>query len=210
MGQMTRDTDYRLDWVGVNHYDTAHPHSHVVVRGLDEDGQVVGLKRDYLTHGLRYRLQDVLTQELGPRPREHLLEQRLEQDHTTPPGRSLDDVWDRPLIGNRLSGIYHTPEHKNYGDVHPDNQVRFWTERAALEAGFRRAANDHYGPGTGLARTLPDHAAFEREALDQGRLVGAATRSVGRGLGLGGVLPREAPVGPGLRARLDPDQDRER
>ena len=42
---------------------------------------------------------------------------------------------------------------KKYGDVTPKNQVRFWTERAAQKAGYRRAANDHDGPGTGVART---------------------------------------------------------
>ena len=42
---------------------------------------------------------------------------------------------------------------KSYGNVAPKNQVRFRTEREAQQAGYRRAANDHYGPGTGVART---------------------------------------------------------
>jgi hypothetical protein len=68
-------------------------------------------------------------------------------------GEALDLTrrWDKPLIGNRNSQIYHTPEHKNYGDVHPKNQVRFWTEQEAIDAGYRRAANDHYGRGSGEA-----------------------------------------------------------
>ena len=50
----------------------------------------------------------------------------------------------------------------NYGEVHPQNQERFWTERAAMDAGYRRAANDHYGPGSGQAR----EAAEERAHTD--------------------------------------------
>ena len=65
----------------------------------------------------------------------------------------LDKRWTTPLLGNRVSQIYHTPEQKSYGNVAPKNQVRFRTEREAQQAGYRRAANDHYGPGTGVART---------------------------------------------------------
>ena len=64
----------------------------------------------------------------------------------------LDKRWKTPLIGNRLSQIYHTPAQQSYGNVAPKNQVRFRTEREAQQAGYRRAANDHYGPGTGVAR----------------------------------------------------------
>jgi hypothetical protein len=76
------------------------------------------------------------------------------RDH--PPARpvvDLDKRWDRPLLGNRVSHIYHTPAQKNYGNIAPKNQVRFRTEREAQQAGYRRAANDHYGAGTGVART---------------------------------------------------------
>jgi hypothetical protein len=30
---------------GVNHYDTAHPHAHLVVRGVDREGREVRLDR---------------------------------------------------------------------------------------------------------------------------------------------------------------------
>jgi hypothetical protein len=77
--------------------------------------------------------------------------------------QDLTRRWERPLIGNRVSQIYHTPDHKNYGDVHPKNQVHFWTEQQALDAGFRRATNDHHGRGPGLPMTADDrHAPGER------------------------------------------------
>ena len=60
--------------------------------------------------------------------------------------------------GSRRSIIRQTQQ--SYGNVAPKNQVRFRTEREAQQAGYRRAANDHYGPGTGVARTAePTRAA---------------------------------------------------
>lgn len=86
---------------------------------------------------------------------------------------ALDKVWSKPLIGNRLSQIYHTPEHLNYGDVNPKNQVRFWTERAAQAAGYRRARNEHYGRGTGVLRTEQTRSRQgpQRQAMQQTRSV---------------------------------------
>lgn len=78
MAQMEHDTGYKLDWVAANHYDTAHPHTHIVVRGLEQEGREVGLKRDYMARGFQYRTQDILTQDLGQRSLEQTLEHRQE------------------------------------------------------------------------------------------------------------------------------------
>jgi hypothetical protein len=75
------------------------------------------------------------------------------------PAISVADLtrrWALPLIGNKRSGIYHTYEHKNYGEVHPKNQVRFWTEQEAQDAGYRRAVNEHYGRGSGKPMTVEE------------------------------------------------------
>ena len=75
------------------------------------------------------------------------------------PSLSVEDLtkrWALPLIGNKTSQIYHTYEQKNYGDVHPKNQVQFWTEHEAIDAGYRRAANDHYGRGSGTPMTVEE------------------------------------------------------
>lgn len=84
---------------------------------------------------------------------EERLTKLLEHGATLGLDRDLTHRWNQPLIGNKNSQIYHTPEHKNYGDVAPKNQVHFWTEQAAMDAGYRRAVNDHYGRGTGVAMT---------------------------------------------------------
>jgi len=205
MAQMERDTGYQLDWVAANHYDTPHPHTHIVVRGLDQAGQEVGLKRDYIARSFSYRTQDILTQDLGQRSSAHTI------DHTLDRNEDLDRIWDRPLIGNRISGIYHTPEQANYGDVHPRNQERFWTEREAIAAGYRHAANDHYGPGTGIARELQAGREASLDAAHDVERLSAV--GVGRSLGVSVAvtLPSEARVGGGIRARLrDPEHDHDR
>lgn len=73
-----------------------------------------------------------------------------------PTMEELTRRWACPLIANKVSGIYHTSRHANYGDVHPKNQERFWTEQEAIDAGYRRALNDDYGPGTGIPMTIEE------------------------------------------------------
>ncbi|HEV3189557.1 MAG TPA: DUF3363 domain-containing protein, partial [Polyangiaceae bacterium] len=50
-----------------NHYDTEHPHAHLIVRGVDRDGRELRLDRAYISNGLRSRAQELATEELGPR-----------------------------------------------------------------------------------------------------------------------------------------------
>jgi type IV secretory pathway VirD2 relaxase len=66
MRQMEEDLGTRLDWVAVDHFNTGHPHSHVVVRGRDELGKDLIIAQDYITDGMRLRAQELVTLELGP------------------------------------------------------------------------------------------------------------------------------------------------
>ncbi|WP_183754282.1 relaxase/mobilization nuclease domain-containing protein, partial [Pseudochelatococcus contaminans] len=65
--QMEHDLGTRLDWVAVDHWNTAHPHVHLIVRGVHDDGQDLVISRDYVKEGMRDRARDLITQELGPR-----------------------------------------------------------------------------------------------------------------------------------------------
>lgn len=67
MQQMEADLGTKLDWVAVDHYNTAHPHSHIVVRGKNDRGDNLRIAREYLTQGLRERAQEIVTLDLGPR-----------------------------------------------------------------------------------------------------------------------------------------------
>ncbi len=53
--QMEKDLDTRLDWVAVDHWNTEHPHVHLIVRGVREDGQDLVISRDYIKEGMRDR-----------------------------------------------------------------------------------------------------------------------------------------------------------
>lgn len=85
MGHVEEDLGTRLDWVAVNHYDTDHPHTHVLLRGTDGDGQPLTIQRSYITHGLRYRAQEAATRALGPR-----MEQTPEHEITRTPQPARD------------------------------------------------------------------------------------------------------------------------
>ena len=67
MTEAERDLGTKLDWVAVDHFNTGHPHAHVVVRGRDDLGKDLVIARDYLTQGLRARAVDLANLDLGPR-----------------------------------------------------------------------------------------------------------------------------------------------
>jgi type IV secretory pathway VirD2 relaxase len=67
MRQVEKDLGTKLDWVGVDHWNTDNPHVHVILRGRADDGKDLVIARDYISNGMRARAQDLVTQELGPR-----------------------------------------------------------------------------------------------------------------------------------------------
>jgi type IV secretory pathway VirD2 relaxase len=66
MRQMETDLGTKLDWVAADHFNTGHPHSHIIVRGKDDRGDDLVIARDYISHGLRARASELVTRELGP------------------------------------------------------------------------------------------------------------------------------------------------
>src|ERR1019366_8475942 len=48
-----RDGVEKDGWAAVNHFDTSHPHAHVVVRGIDRDGRELRIARGYISTGMR-------------------------------------------------------------------------------------------------------------------------------------------------------------
>ena len=67
MDQMEKDLGTKLDWVGVDHWNTDNPHVHIILRGRADDGQDLVIARDYIKEGMRARAADLVTQDLGPR-----------------------------------------------------------------------------------------------------------------------------------------------
>ncbi|MEL6728526.1 MAG: DUF3363 domain-containing protein [Pseudomonadota bacterium] len=65
VSQMEIDLETKLDWVAVDHYNTEHPHTHIVMSGKRDDGKDLVISKDYLSHGMRERGSAFLTRELG-------------------------------------------------------------------------------------------------------------------------------------------------
>jgi type IV secretory pathway VirD2 relaxase len=65
MRQMEKDLDTRLDWIAVDHHNTGHPHTHIIVRGVTGDGKILNIAGDYIAHGVRHRASELVTLELG-------------------------------------------------------------------------------------------------------------------------------------------------
>ena len=73
MGKMERDLATRLDWVAVDHWDTDNPHTHIVLRGVDDSGEDLFIAREYISHGMRFRACRLATDWLGPRTEREIL-----------------------------------------------------------------------------------------------------------------------------------------
>ncbi|MGO8847680.1 MAG: DUF3363 domain-containing protein [Methylocella sp.] len=65
MRQMEKDLDTSLDWIAVDHHNTGHPHTHIIVRGATDDGKILNIAGDYIAHGIRHRASELVTLELG-------------------------------------------------------------------------------------------------------------------------------------------------
>lgn len=91
MDQASRDLGTPLDWVAIDHWNTEHPHIHILVRGRADDGNDLVISRDYISVGLRARAGDLVTRELGPRT-ELENRQRLETDMTAERWTRIDRV----------------------------------------------------------------------------------------------------------------------
>ncbi|XHC09187.1 DUF3363 domain-containing protein [Labrenzia sp. ac12] len=116
MRQMEKDLGTKLDWVGVDHWNTDNPHIHIILRGKADDGQDLVISRDYIKEGMRARAQDLVTLELGPRTdldiRQHL-QRQVEAEHWTQLDRQLvrdgrrTGIIDMAPDPNRMPDEYH-------------------------------------------------------------------------------------------------------
>jgi type IV secretory pathway VirD2 relaxase len=79
MAQMEKDLDRRLLWAAVNHHNTDHPHVHIVVRGVDAEGEEFRIPPRYIKNDMRIQAQQLLTRELGPRAELEIARQRSQE-----------------------------------------------------------------------------------------------------------------------------------
>ncbi|MDX8541549.1 relaxase/mobilization nuclease RlxS [Mesorhizobium abyssinicae] len=92
MAQMQEDLGTKLDWVAVDHFNTGHPHTHIIIRGKDDRGENLVIAREYISCGLRERAVELVSLDLGPRTDweiEQRLRQEMEQERFTSIDRQL-------------------------------------------------------------------------------------------------------------------------
>jgi len=79
MAQAEHDLGTKLDWVAVDHFNTDQPHTHIMLRGVDDRGENLVIAREYIAHGFRERAAELATLDLGPRT-DREIHDRLRRD----------------------------------------------------------------------------------------------------------------------------------
>ena len=195
--QMEQDLGTKLDWVAGDHFNTRHPHTHLVIRGKDDHGKDLVIARNYIAHGMRTRAANLITRELGPETEieaSRKLHQEVTAERFTRLDRSIlrdatdgslelaakpakDPVWH----SNRM-GRLRTLERMGLAE---ENKPGHWHIDVALEAKLRRMSErgdiiktiHRELAATGLSRAPGNYSIFDPERGDQ-RLIG---RVVGEG-----------------------------
>ena len=121
MQQMEADLGTKLDWIAVDHANTGHPHSHILLRGVTEDGKTLYIAGDYIAYGIRERASEIVTRELG-RQSELEVTKQLEREVTADRFTGLD----RMLIAEQHG--------REFSDLRPGQDMRdtFRQNRALL------------------------------------------------------------------------------
>ncbi len=106
MDRMSEDLGTRLDWVAVDHFNTGHPHSHILLRGKDDKGKDLIIARDYLTSGIRERAGELVNLHLGPRS-----EREIELSRAREIDQERFTRLDRSLLASRDADQLVDPRH---------------------------------------------------------------------------------------------------
>lgn len=145
------------DWIAVDHYNTSHPHIHLLIRGKDN----LQLAPDLIRRGMREAAAEVLTEQLGYRSEKDLIrakEQELEARRFTGLDRAIQSVAVRHESGYWLV------------DTYPDDlRERASEERrlrlARLENLVKIGVADKIGPNTWRLESGWDTALKELQVL---------------------------------------------
>jgi type IV secretory pathway VirD2 relaxase len=121
MKQMEADLGTKLDWIAVDHHNTGRTHTHILVRGVTEDGKTLNIAGDYIAYGIRERASEIVTRELG-RQTELEVTKQLEREVDADRFTGLD----RMLIAEQQG--------REFTDLRPDQDMRdtFRQNRALL------------------------------------------------------------------------------
>lgn len=192
VGQMEIDLETELSWIAVDHHNTEHPHTHIVMSGKCDDGRDLVIPRDYLSHGMRERGSAILTRDLGLQT-ERELSAKLEAEIGQCKITRIDRVLLREMHSEKqidLARVRHNGEHY---------KARLETLRglglAEHVSGARWTIDEQLGPkltalerGDTIARRIESavkEARLERIGADQDRSYTPSREVRGRLLKIG-------------------------
>jgi type IV secretory pathway VirD2 relaxase len=113
MSQMQADLGTQLDWVAVDHFNTGHPHTHILVRGRDEHDKDLVIARSYITDGIRERACDIVSFDLGPRT-EHEIARSRQHEMTADRFTAIDRwIIERRNEDGRVRTVDTDPERQS-------------------------------------------------------------------------------------------------
>lgn len=167
MRKAEADLGTGLDWIAVDHWNTAHPHVHILVRGVDQDGADLVISPDYITHGLRARAEALASLELGPRSAREVAAS-LQREMSAERWTRLDELTQARAVDGRI-------------DLRPgagDGDL----ELRALLVG-RAAALQRLGlakpEGPGVWRLDPERRTRLRELARRGDIIATLHKAIG-------------------------------
>lgn len=105
-----------LEWIAVAHYNTAHAHAHIALRGVCE-GKELRIPRQYVQSGIRARAQDLCTRELGYRTAQDALDAQ-KKEAREPRFTSLDRIIESQRPENSGPAFLFTAK-PGLGPTHP-------------------------------------------------------------------------------------------
>ena len=171
MKQMEADLGTKLDWVAVDHHNTGHPHTHILLRGVTEDGKTLNIAGDYVAHGIRERASEIVTLELG---------RQSEQDAARSLEREVDA--DRFTRLDRL--LLDEQKSREFSDLRPDPDglAAFRPDRALLIARARKLERMGLATqiDTGRWQVSPKAEPVLRELGERGDIIKTMHRALER------------------------------
>lgn len=197
MARMEGDLGTKLDWVAVDHFNTGHPHTHIILRGKDDRGKDLIIAREYITQGMRERAAELVDLDLGPRTTDAIqdkLRGEVDQERLTSIDRTLlrdadagrlvssgaSDAFDQTVRMGRLRKLERLGLATQMGAstwrLAPDlaDTLKRMGERGDIIRTMQRAFS-----ARGATPALADQAIYDPTAPDARPLVG---RVIERGL----------------------------
>jgi len=197
MTEMEEDLGTKLEWVAVDHYNTGHPHSHIILRGKDDRGRDLVIAREYITKGLRERAAELVTLDLGPRSDleiENRLRNEVEQERLTSIDRRLlrdrdgeglvwsadKDAFQQTLRAGRLQKLKHLglAEEVRPGEWRLGHDLEETLKRMGERGDIIRTMHREM-TAKGVTRAAADYVIFDPAVKDSRPITG---RLVARGL----------------------------